>query len=239
MNLHLDRRSDDDFAFYIDGDLQFDTQDEALYHEGLALPALCLAAQHKPNEDLRILICGGGDGLALRECLRFPNVAQVDLVDYSADVVEWGRTRFAERNAQAFADPRAHVHIADAWEFLQTQVENGAADGGSYDAVLCDFTVPRREEDCRVYSVEWYDLLRQALTPNGLLALNALSPEATPEAFWCVNRTVRAARLYPQPYRVCLPSFRAQGYGTWAFLLAGPNLRRRDLATLACSSTLR
>lgn len=253
MNLHLDQRSADDFAFYIDGDLQFDTQDEALYHEALALPALSIAARQKPSMELRVLICGGGDGLALRECLRFPHVAHVDLVDYSADVVEWGRTRFAELNAEAFADPRAHVHIADAWEFLQNRVENYSrplrypasaptntqhpipnTQRPPYDVILCDFTVPRREEDARVYSVEWYELLRGALAADGLLALNALSPETTPEAFWCVNRTVRAARLNPQPYRVCLPSFRAQGYGTWAFLLAGPRLRRRDLADLAC-----
>ena len=262
MNLHLDLRGADDFAFYIDGDLQFDTRDEALYHEGLVLPALSLAARQKPNTDLRVLICGGGDGLALRECLRFPHVAHVDLVDYSPDVVEWGRTRFAELNAQAFADPRAHVHIADAWEFLQNRqnrVDNSSrplthrasvttpniqhlipnTQHPPYDIILCDFTVPRREEDTRVYSVEWYELLHRALAADGLLALNALSPEATPEAFWCVNRTVRAARLNPQPYRVCLPSFRAQGYGTWAFLLAGPRLRRRDLADLACPISTR
>ena len=236
MNLHLDQRGENDFAFYIDGDLQFDTQDEALYHEGLALPALSLVAIRKPSGDLRVLICGGGDGLALRECLRFPRVAHVDLVDYSPEVVEWGRSCFADLNAQAFADPRAHAHIADAWEFLQNRVGNTA---DAYDVILCDFTVPRREEDTRVYSVEWYALLRQALTDEGLLALNALSPQATPEAFWCVNQTVRAAHLNPQPYRVCLPSFRAQGYGTWAFLLAGPRLRRRDLANITCPVSTR
>ena len=122
MNLHLNQRGVNDFAFYIDGDLQFDTQDEALYHEGLALPALSLAAMQKPYCDLRVLICGGGDGLALRECLRFPRVAHVDLVDYSPEVVEWGKTCFAGVNAQAFADSRAHIHIADAWEFLQNRV---------------------------------------------------------------------------------------------------------------------
>ena len=38
MNIHLDERPDGGLAFYLDGDLQFDTQDEALYHEALALP---------------------------------------------------------------------------------------------------------------------------------------------------------------------------------------------------------
>jgi spermidine synthase len=249
MNLHLDVRGEQDFAFYIDGDLQFDTSDEALYHESLALPALSLAARHAPEHGIRVLICGGGDGLALRECLRFPGVAHVDLVDYSADVVEWGRTRFAHLNANAFEDARAHVHIADAWEFLNVTpaVPSSPAIPSTtetdartdYDVILCDFTVPRREEDTRVYTAEWYALLRSALAPNGLLALNAVSPQTTPEAFWCLRQTVRASGLAAQPYRVCLPSFRAQGYGVWAFLLAGRRLRRSDLQHFACPVSTR
>src|SRR5262249_46765908 len=150
----------------------FDTADEALYHEGLALPALCLAGSHA-----RVLICGGGDGLALRECLRFPGVERVDLADYSAEVVELGRTRFAEINQGAFEDGRAHVHIADAWEFL--------AEGDAYDVILCDFTVPRKPEDSRVFTREWYERLAGRLAPDGVIAMNAVSPQATPEGFWC------------------------------------------------------
>jgi spermidine synthase len=213
MNLYCDERGDGSFALYLDGDLQFDTRDEALYHENLALPALSLAHRVRP-EGLRVLICGGGDGLALRECLRFPGVAHADLVDYDPEVVALGRTRFAEINARAFDDPRAHVHIADAWEFL------GAAD--PYDVVLCDFTVPRRAEDTRVFTQEWYARLAEVLNPDGLIGLNAVSPQGVPEAFWCLRKTVRAAGLSALPYRACIPSFRAHGYGAWGFLLASP-----------------
>ncbi|GEM_PF-533574 len=213
MSLYLDERSDGSFALYLDGDLQFDTRDEALYHESLALPALSLAHSAQP-EGLRVLICGGGDGLALRECLRFPGVAHADLVDYDPEVVALGRTRFAELNAHAFDDPRAHVHIADAWEFL--------AEAEPYDVVLCDFTVPRRAEDTRVFTQEWYARLAETLTPVGLLALNAVSPQCVPEAFWCLRKTVCAAGLSVLPYRACIPSFRAHGYGAWGFLLASP-----------------
>jgi spermidine synthase len=116
MSLHLDERADGGFAFYIDGDLQFDTADEALYHESMALPALSLALPERP-EGLRALI-GGGDGLALRECLRFPGIARVDLVDRDPEVVTRGRTRFAGLNQHAFEDGRVTVHRADAGEFL-------------------------------------------------------------------------------------------------------------------------
>jgi spermidine synthase len=58
---------DHSIAFYINGDLQFDTADEAIYHEYLVIPAIALAIRRFPQTDLRILICGGGDGLALRD----------------------------------------------------------------------------------------------------------------------------------------------------------------------------
>ena len=226
MSLYLDERDDGSFALYLDGDLQFDSRDEALYHESLTLPALTLASRARPA-GLRVLICGGGDGLALRECLRFPGVAHADLVDYDPEVVALGRTRFAALNAHAFDDPRAHIHIADAWEFL--------ASADPYDVVLCDFTVPRRPEDTRVFTQEWYARLAEVLTPDGLIALNAVSPQRVPEAFWCLRKTVRAAGLSALPYRACIPSFWAQGYGAWGFLLASPrpltaSLLHQDLA---------
>lgn len=214
MTIYLDELDSvaDAFALYIDGDFQFETTDEALYHESLALPPLCLAATAGVNGS-RVLICGGGDGLALRECLRFPGIVHVDLVDYSDDVVDLGRTRLSAVNASAFSDPRVSVHLTDAWEFLTS----GAA---PYDVILCDFTVPRKHEDTRVFSVEWYRRLKSALSPGGVLGINAVSPQVTPEAFWCLIRTIKAAGLCALPYHVCIPSFRAHGYGAWAFVLA-------------------
>jgi spermidine synthase len=249
MGLHLDERPDGGFALYIDGDFQFDTADEAIYHESLALPALCLARKNI-QRGLRVLICGGGDGLALRECLRFPGVAAVDLVDYDPALVALARARFAEVNCQAFDDPRVHVHFADAWDFLDQHAPGAEGPQASldlptplglqsppagYDVILCDFTVPRTPEQTRIFTREWYERLSARLAPDGVIGLNAVSPETTPEAFWCLHQTVRAAGLSALPYRVCIPSFRAHGYGAWAFLLAAHHtLTARDLRTLDC-----
>ncbi len=219
MNIYIDERLKSDeneqaagsLALYIDGDFQFDTADEALYHESLALPALCLAKPANRN-GLKILICGGGDGLALRECVRFPGVKSIDLVDYSEEIVELGKTTFADTNQHAFEDSRVKVHIQDAWLFLKTC--------GKYDVIICDFTVPRKHEDTRVFSVEWFGELKAALSPGGCMGINAVSPQITPEAFWCLNKTVKASGLKTLPYRVCIPSFREHGYGAWAFMLA-------------------
>ena len=221
------------FALYIDGDFQFDTSDEALYHESMALPALSLSAARVDDpHNLRVLICGGGDGLALRECLRFPGVVGVDLVDYSSEVIALGRTRFAEINQGAFADDRVRVHIADAWDYL--------ANASTYDVILCDFTVPHTDEDARVFTQEWYALLERSLAPGGVICLNAVSPQVSSEAFWCLNRTVRSAGLKPLPFRVCIPSFRAHGYGAWGFILATKRrLFLSDLKRIDCPVSTR
>ena len=223
MSLHIEPREGGALAFYLDGDLQFDTRDERIYHESLVLPALTLA---RPR---RVLICGGGDGLALREVLRFPGIESVDLVDWSAETLALARTTFAHYNDNALADPRVSVHTGDAWVFLETRPEQ------RWDAILCDFTVPRSADEARVYTREWFALLRGALTERGIVGVNACSPQRVPEAFACLVHTIEASGLSPVPYRACIPSFFEQGYGIWGFVIAGRGrLRRRDLRDLAC-----
>src|SRR3569833_3394464 len=239
MSVFLEERADG-LALYIDGDLQFDTRDEALYHELLVIPALCLVQRRKAaspifggrgaseSAPLSILICGGGDGLALREALRFLNVESVDLVDYSAEVVDIVRGRVADLNQHAFDDPRASTHIADAWDFITEQVSRGTR----YDAIVCDFTVPRRPGESRVYSHEWFDLLRRALTPVGLIAVNNHTPTQTPKTNKKQQRTIQSTGLHSVPFRACLPTFHEHGYGVWSFTLCGIGLRQTDLHDL-------
>src|SRR5687768_6509887 len=63
------------FQLFLNGNLQFSSADEYRYHEALVHPAM---AFEKPR---RVLILGGGDGLALREVLKYPSVEAVTLVD--------------------------------------------------------------------------------------------------------------------------------------------------------------
>lgn len=215
----------DALSFYIDGYLQFDSRDEAIYHESLALPALSLLRQ-RGIEEPRILIFGGGDGLALRECLRFPGVRHVDLVDISAEVLDLGKTQFASLNAHSFDDKRVTTRLADAWEWQPEQ---------RYDLIICDFTFPRTNDDARLLSVEWFKRLGNLLTPNGIAAINSVSPEKTKPAFWCIVNTSKRAGMRSLPYRVCVPSFREHGYGVWAFILMSKEaLHVADLQQLEC-----
>ena len=61
---------------YLNGNLQFSSRDEYRYHEALVHPGLSRLPHAR-----RVLVLGGGDGLAVREVLNYPPVESVTLVD--------------------------------------------------------------------------------------------------------------------------------------------------------------
>ncbi len=212
-------------SFYINGSLQFDTRDEAVYHESLTLPAAALAAA-RLRRPLRALVLGGGDGLALRDILRSAPVETADLVDYDEEVLALGRGAFSPYNAGALADPRVTVNCADASQFL-------AASRRAYDLVVADFTFPGDLAGCSLFTEEFFGLIRKNLSLRGLLAVNAVSPEKFPAAYWAVYKTLRSAGFCPKPLSAAIPSFSAHGYGKWGFFFASPRaITVKELAGL-------
>lgn len=96
----------DNLALYINGHLQFSSLDEHIYHEFLVHPAM-LAAE----EPERVLILGGGDGLGLREVLKYPALESVFLVDIDPEITKLASTHplLVKLNQNAFADARVSV----------------------------------------------------------------------------------------------------------------------------------
>ncbi len=234
-------------AFYINGDLQFDTADEAIYHEYLVAPTIALAAQRFPHTPLQVLICGGGDGLALRDVLRWTQVSQVTLVDYSPEVLELGRTVFAPYNQGSLVpedfsdqdpdrDPdrdsgrgsdRISVHTQEAFEFVSAQPT------AHYHAVICDFTFPTSTAETQVYSREWFQQVARVLVPGGVISTNGVSIEQQTLGFWCLYQTLRSAGLDAKPMQVSIPSFQRHDYGDWGFFLASDAaIARTELESL-------
>ncbi|XGV97475.1 MAG: hypothetical protein ACAF41_32740 [Leptolyngbya sp. BL-A-14] len=232
----------DGLAFYINGDLQFDTADEAIYHEYLVIPAIALAMQRFPQTPLHVLICGGGDGLAVRDVLRVAAVSKVTLVDYDAEVLELGRTVFQPYNqgsllnasSTASDESRLTVQTQEAFEFLATVPDD------SYHVVICDFTFPTRSEDTQIYSREWFQQVQRVLRPGGIMSTNGVSPEQRTLGFWCLYQTLLAAGLWAKPLQVAIPSFREHGYGDWGFFLASAvPITRSEVEAITLPSSLR
>ncbi|MGH4026770.1 MAG: polyamine aminopropyltransferase [Pseudonocardiaceae bacterium] len=198
-----------DTRLFLNGDLQFSSRDEYRYHEALVHPALAGARE-------RVLVLGGGDGLALREVLRYPDVREVVEVELDPAVVRLARTdpRLLALNGGALDEPRVRIVHADAFEWLRRAM----AGHDRYDAIIVDMPDPDSTATAKLYSTEFYALARRALAPGGRLAVQAGSPYFAPDTFSCVLSTVRSAGLAAVPYHVDVPSF-----GDWGFVLAAEN----------------
>ena len=213
QRLVLTRRGTD-LRLFLDGGLQFSSVDEHRYHEALVHPALAATASRE-----HVLVLGGGDGLAVREVLRYADVRRVTVVDLDRAVTDLARTHPALRalNGDAFADPRVTIVSADAQAFLAETTDR-------FGVVLIDLPDPNHESLAKLYSRSFYDLVGQRLAVGGAVAAQATSPYFAREAYWSIVGTAEAAGLAPLPYHVYVPSF-----GDWGFFLGGPH--RRDLGS--------
>jgi spermidine synthase len=190
---------------YLNGNLQFSTRDEHRYHEALVHPAFSVAARHE-----RVLVGGGGDGLAVREILRWPDVRHVTLVDLDQRVTELGRTHplLSAQNARSLSDPRVRIVNEDAFVHFAESRE-------LFDVIVLDFPDPSTFSVGKLYSTEMYQRVRARLAPDGILAVQSASPLFARTSFWCTVHTIQSAGFTTLPYRVFVPSF-----GEWGFTLA-------------------
>ncbi|MYX35958.1 MULTISPECIES: polyamine aminopropyltransferase [unclassified Streptomyces] len=196
---------------FLDGRLRVRGRDEYRYHEALVHPAM--TGRHR-----RVLILGGGDGLALREVLRHRGVGSVTLVDPDARLVALARDdpALARLNRHAYRDPRVRVAAADVFDWLRR--ERPPRPPGGYDVVLADLPDPGISRSAKLYSQEFYGLVRRALAPGGRLAVHAGAPGADRRGFWTVDASVRAAGLRTADYWIGT----GRGDEDWGFVLAAP-----------------
>jgi spermidine synthase len=152
---------------YLDGQLRVDSADEQRYHEALMRPALAA-----PDSRRRVLVLGGGDGLAAREALRHADVAEVTLVELDPALSRLAAEdpRLARLNEHAYGDPRLRVVHAEAFDWLRR-----SAPPGRYDVIVSDLPEPRNTGSTKLYSQEFYGLAGRALADGGRLVVHAAS----------------------------------------------------------------
>lgn len=204
-------RSRHSFQLFLNGQLQFSSADEYRYHEALVHPAFALAPRAS-----RVLVLGGGDGLAVREILKHASVAEVTLVDIDPEMTRLAveNPMLTELNGRSLADPRVHVVNEDALVWLGLSPPAGGA-ASLYDVAFVDFPDPHNFSLGKLYSRRFYALLRGRLDPDGVVAVQSTSPLMARRSFWCINRTLEAAGFSVRPYHALVPSF-----GEWGYALA-------------------
>jgi spermidine synthase len=191
---------------FLNGNLQFNSKDEYRYHEALVHPAM--AAQGAPK---RVLVLGGGDGLAVREILRYSEVESVTLVELDPHMTRLFSTlpMLTKLNAGSLSNPKVKIVNADAFGWLESH------DGLYFDVIVIDFPDPSNFALGKLYTESFYKLVDQHLAASGYAVVQTTSPLVARRSFWTVVTTLEAVGLATTPYHANVPSF-----GEWGFVLA-------------------
>ena len=198
-------RFKEDIRLFLNTNLQFSSVDEYRYHEPLVHTALAASRQPK-----KVLLLGGGDGLAVREILKYAGVEQIVVVDLDPAITELGKTHplLTALNKNALTDARVQILNQDALAFLRTTTT-------TFNTIIVDLPDPNDEGLSKLYSREFYSLASQRLAADGAFITQATSPYFSNKTFWLIQRTVASAGFRTYPIRTNVPAF-----GEWGMILA-------------------
>lgn len=196
----------DDVRLFLNAHLQFSSRDEHRYHEALVHPGLAAVPGAR-----KLLVLGGGDGLAVREMLKYPAVESITLVDLDPEMTQLFSTHalLKSLNQGSLTAPRVKVVNADAFPWLEQSSD-------VFDFIVMDFPDPTNFSLGKLYTTAFYRLLGKHLSEGGLAVAQSTSPLFARRSFWCVAETMKASGLRVYPYHAYVPSF-----GEWGFVLAG------------------
>lgn len=196
----------DDTRLYINGNLQFSSIDEYRYHEALVHVPLALAKKAES-----VLFLGAGDGLAIREVLKHPQIKQIHVVDLDPEMTKLGRHHqvFKKLNKGAFESPKVKVFNSDAFKFVEKEAKQ------FYSLIIIDLPDPNDINVGKLYTREFYSLVKRRLARDGAMVTQSTSPFFARKAFWCINNTLQSVFPSVVPYTVNVPAF-----GQWGFNIA-------------------
>lgn len=194
------------FQLFLNGKLQFASMDEYRYHEALVHPVMASSPVKK-----RILILGGGDGLALREVLKYPDVEEVVLVDLDPAMTKLASDHilFRELSGDSLKDPRLTIVHDDAMVWIEE------SESKPFDVAIVDFPDPNNFALGKLYTRYFYQNLNKRLTPQGQMVVQSTSPLYARRSFWCIEETIKQSGFETAPYHATVPSF-----GVWGYVLA-------------------
>jgi len=197
-----------EYRMYIDGHILFAQRDEHRYHEALVHPVMSL-----PGTAAAILVLGGGDGLAVRELMKYPGIKRIDLVDIDPQITAFAAEfpPLIKMNHNSLNLDKVHVINADAFSFINQP-------GMLYDRVIIDMPDPHNEALNKLYSREFYRMIKRRLQPHGAIVTQSSSPFFARRTFWSIAKTLRAAGFKVFSYKITVPSF-----GIWGYHIASPD----------------
>lgn len=199
-------KSRNDIRLFLNGNLQFSSADEYRYHEALVHPAMQALKQPR-----NVLVMGGGDGLAVREILKYPSVDSITLVDLDPEMTELFASNelLTSLNERSLLSPKVKIVNTDAFRWMKEDRDK------KYDYIAIDFPDPSNYSIGKLYSTTFYKALYEAVAPGGIAVIQSTSPYVAPRSFWCIDNTLRSVGFSTVPYHAFVPSF-----GDWGYVMA-------------------
>jgi len=190
----------------LDGMIMTTERDEFIYHELIThIPLLAHPAPKK------VLVIGGGDGGTIREVLKHPSVEKAVLCEIDGDVIDVCK-KYLPTIAGKLDDPRVEIVVRDGAAYI-------AEHKNEFDAILIDSTDPIGPGE-KLFTKEFYEGIKAALTENGVMACQSESPVAVPDECRRINSLLRSVFPYVQTYAACVPTY-PSGQWSWTFCSKG------------------
>ena len=162
QSVRIVRSNNFGLCLVLDGKIQSSEADEFIYHEALVHPAML--THPGPTS---VFIAGGGEGATLREVLAHNTVKRAVMVDIDEEVIALSRHYLPDHSRGAFDDPRTELYHTDARKYLEKTEDR-------YDVIIIDLPDPIEEGPAYLlYTREFYQLVHQRLTDDGLIAVQA------------------------------------------------------------------
>ena len=204
------------YSMYINGRLQFSSEDEHIYHSFLVDPVMAISPRHD-----NILIIGGGDGLGLKQVLKW-EPKKVTLMDLDHELVnlfdndntlmpEYLNRSLRELNGNSLNDPRLTLMFDDAFNGVDKLIRKQQ----KFDTIIVDLPDPSHPDLNKLYSDVFYRKLKELLSADGAINIQSTSPYHARNAFISIGKTLASAGFHVQQYHHNVPSF-----GEWGWTIA-------------------
>ncbi len=207
----------EDTRLFLNRVIQFSSLDEYRYHESLIHTPV--STQKAPKT---VLVLGGGENLASRELLKHASIQQIDVVDIDSMMFHLSRhyKDLIRLNANAANHPKVHLIQQDAFAYL-SQTDK------TYDLIIADLPDPSNEALARLYSRQFFILIRNVLNKNGCFVTQAGEIYLSNTVYSCIFNTIKDVFPVVSTYHAYVPSF-----GDWGFVLGSNHAMHFDTHTL-------
>nr|BFD33167.1 polyamine aminopropyltransferase [Pigmentibacter ruber] len=201
-------KSTNEFKLFLNRNLQFNSKDEYRYHESLV--HIGLSSLNNPKN---VLILGGGDGLAVREILKYNSIEKITLVELDSEITDMfsKNTLLSKINSRSLLSEKVKIINDDAFVWLKENKKK-------FDFIVVDFPDPSNFSIGKLYTNSFYRLLYNAISNTGIAVIQSTSPYVAKKSFWCVDNTLKSVGFRTYPYHVYVPSF-----GDWGYILVAKN----------------